>query len=149
MRRASIGCAKSVFENSVLGSTGHWPVLSGDSPDGTGATVRGNRHGLFATLFAAVPVGGSPTGAGGSPAPPIFKTGSKRGWFNWNQFHQPLVCGCGDLAGLALVCNTAVIVLVLGLHPGNDILYYHQLITPFLLWKVVRLADTTFKQHSL
>src|SRR5881409_1763476 len=76
MRRASIGCAKSVFENSVLGSTGHWPVLSGDSPDGTGATVRGNRHGLFATLLAQVPVGGSPTGAGGSPAPPIFKTGS-------------------------------------------------------------------------
>ena len=70
-------------------------------------------------------------------------------WFNWNQFHQPLVCRCGDLASLALVCNTAVIVLVLGLHPGNDILYYHQLITPFLLWKVARLADTTFRQQRL
>ena len=73
----------------------------------------------------------------------------KRGWFNWNQLRQPLICQCGDLAGLALVCNTAVIVLVLGLHEGNDILYYHQLITPFLLWKVVRLADTTFRQHWL
>jgi hypothetical protein len=73
----------------------------------------------------------------------------KRGWFNCNQFHQPLVCQSGDLAGLALVCNTAVIVLVLGLHEGNDILYYHQLIAPFLLWKVVRLADTTFRQHWL
>ena len=51
---------------------------SGDSPGRTRATVRANGHGLFTTLPAAVPVGGSPTGAGGSPAPPIFKTGSKR-----------------------------------------------------------------------
>jgi hypothetical protein len=36
----------------------------------------GNGRGLFAPLLAAIPVGGSPTGAGGSPAPPIFKTGS-------------------------------------------------------------------------
>jgi len=41
-----------------------------------GATIQANGDGLFATLLAAVPVGGSPTGAGGSPAPPIFKTGS-------------------------------------------------------------------------
>src|SRR5437870_7105814 len=41
-----------------------------------GAAVRANGDRLFATLLAAVPVGGSPTGAGGSPAPPIFKTGS-------------------------------------------------------------------------
>src|SRR5436309_2155170 len=68
---------ESVFGKWFAGSTGDPPVPSGDSPDGTGATVRANRHGVFATLPAAVPVGGSPTGAGGSPAPPIFKTGSK------------------------------------------------------------------------
>src|SRR5438552_8422353 len=66
----------SVFEKWFGGSTGDPPVPSGDSPDGTGATVRANGDRLFATSLAAVPVGGSPTGAGGSPAPPIFKTGS-------------------------------------------------------------------------
>jgi hypothetical protein len=63
-------------ENASGGKRGakHIP---GDSPDGTGATVRAIGHGLFVTLFPAVRVGGSPTGAGGSPAPPIFKTGSQ------------------------------------------------------------------------
>src|SRR5882724_8761482 len=63
--------AKSVFEKWFAGSTGEPPVPSGDSPDETGATVRANGHGAFATLLAEVPVGGS-------PAPPIFKTGSKK-----------------------------------------------------------------------
>src|SRR5437867_9463150 len=67
---------RRVFGKRFVGSTGDPPVPSGDSPDGTGATVRANGHGRFATLLAAVPVGGSPTGAGGSPAPPIFKTDS-------------------------------------------------------------------------
>src|SRR5436309_10580359 len=69
---------RRVFGKRFAGSTGDSPVPSGDSPDRTGATVRANGHGLFTTLPAAVPVGGSPAGAGGSPAPPIFKTGSKR-----------------------------------------------------------------------
>jgi len=75
--------------------------------------------------------------------------GTERRCINWTRFHQPLVSVQGDLASLVLVCNAAVIALALGLHPGNDILYYHQLITPFLLWIVVRLADTTFKQNWL
>ena len=50
---------------------------SGDPPEGTGATVRANGLCLFATSLAAVPVGRSPTGAGGSPALPIFKTRSQ------------------------------------------------------------------------
>src|SRR5439155_8640641 len=66
---------ESLFLKMVwTGSTGDAPVPSGDSPDGTGTTVRANRRRLFATLLAAVPVGGSRTGAGGSPAPPIFET---------------------------------------------------------------------------
>src|SRR5438552_452002 len=80
--------AKGVFEKWFAGSTGDPPVPSGDSPDGTKRTVRANRHGFFATLPAAVPVGGSPTGAGGSPAPPIFKTGSNRFWSHrMGRFH--------------------------------------------------------------
>ena len=69
--------SKSLSENSSLGSTGDSPVPSGDSPDGTGATVPGNNDGLLGTLRSTVPVGGSPTGAGESPALPIFQTRSK------------------------------------------------------------------------
>ena len=55
------------------GSTGHWPVLSGDSPDGTGVGVQ--RQGDVAGSLGAstIPVGGSPTGTGGSPVPPSGK----------------------------------------------------------------------------
>ena len=66
--------SKSVFGKWFPGSTGDPPVPSGDPPDGTETTIRGNENGLFATWLSAVPVGGSPTGAGESPAPPIFKT---------------------------------------------------------------------------
>ena len=52
---------------SVLRSTGHWPVPSGDSPDGIGVTAAANRR----NALGPVPVRGSPTGAGGSPAPPM------------------------------------------------------------------------------
>src|SRR6266516_5141909 len=67
---------KSVFENPWSGSTGDPPVPSGDPPDGMGATVRAKEDGLCATWRSAVPVGGSPTGAGESPALPTFQTGS-------------------------------------------------------------------------
>ena len=50
---------------------------SGDSPDGMGAMVRANGDGLFPRVLSAVPVGGSPTGAGESPAPPLPKTRSQ------------------------------------------------------------------------
>ncbi|MBI4324945.1 MAG: beta-lactamase family protein [Chloroflexi bacterium] len=77
-----------------LGSTGlpaASPALAGDppvpsglpagqaggSPDGTGAMVRANRDGLFAGLLFAIPVGGSPTGAGESPALPNVKARSE------------------------------------------------------------------------
>src|SRR5438094_10320362 len=68
-----LGRAQSVFGKWFPGSTGDPPVPSGDPPDGTETTIRGNENGLFATWLRAVPVGGSPTGAGESPAPPIFK----------------------------------------------------------------------------
>jgi hypothetical protein len=49
-----------------------------------------------------------------------------------------------------LACNAAVMVLALGLNPGNDVLYYHQLISPFLLWLVMLLvvSRTGFWQQA-
>ena len=51
---------------------------SGDSLHGIGADARPNGDGRFTRLFPVVPVGGSPAGAGESPALPIFKTRSER-----------------------------------------------------------------------
>src|SRR5206468_7911851 len=69
--------SKSVFGNCVLGSTGHWPVPSGDSPDGMGSASAANKDSLLLGSALLVPVGGSPTGTGESPMLPIFKTCSK------------------------------------------------------------------------
>jgi hypothetical protein len=67
---------KSLSENSALGSTGYQPVPSGDSPDGMASVSAANLDARFPAATSPVPVGGSPTGAGESPAPPIFQTGS-------------------------------------------------------------------------
>jgi hypothetical protein len=72
---------RACLKNGFVGSTGDSPVPSGDSPDGTGAIARANGHSLFAALLAEVPVGGSPTAAGESPAPLIFKTRSNKDLF--------------------------------------------------------------------
>ncbi len=69
--------AQSVFGNCLLGSTGHWPVPSGDSPDGTGGASPANEGGRLLGSALLVPVGGSPTGTGGSPVLPIFQTRSQ------------------------------------------------------------------------
>ncbi len=51
----------------------------------------------------------------------------------------------GDLPLLALICGGIAIVARLGWHSLNGILYYHQLITPFLLWVAFRWADRRYK----
>src|SRR6266498_3995474 len=76
LTRERMRTPQSVFGSSSLGSTGDPPVPSGDPPDGTGATMRANEAGLFTGQASAIPVGGSPTGAGESAALPIFKTRS-------------------------------------------------------------------------
>ncbi len=48
------------------------------SPNRMGPNVRASGHGAFPRLHAAIPVGGSPTGAGESPALPFLKARSKR-----------------------------------------------------------------------
>jgi hypothetical protein len=68
--------SQSLSGNSLLGRTGHWPVPPGDSPGGMGSAPRGNEDGSCAKSRRALPVGGSPTGTGDPPVPPIFQTGS-------------------------------------------------------------------------
>jgi hypothetical protein len=62
----------------VSGSPGDPPVPSGDAPDGTEESDRANGA-IFAEASAAtVPVGGSPTGAGESPALPVSRESRNR-----------------------------------------------------------------------
>jgi len=49
----------------------------------------------------------------------------------------------------ALICSSLVVVLALGLHPGNDVLYYHQLITPFLFWVAFRTLQWRADQNVI
>jgi hypothetical protein len=56
------------FETSVVGSTGHWPVPSGNLPDGRAATIAIS---ITLTFVArAMPADESPTGTGESLVPP-------------------------------------------------------------------------------
>ena len=57
-----------------LGSTGHWPVPPGDSPGGTGGSREKFRTSSGMRNRSRVPFGGSPNGAGESPAPPISES---------------------------------------------------------------------------
>jgi len=67
LRRKTQSVTASTWVRGILlGSTG-------DSPDGMEATVRANGNGLFLSFLSAIPVGESPTGAGESPALPIFQ----------------------------------------------------------------------------
>lgn len=45
------------------------------------------------------------------------------------------------LPAFALLIDLAALVLKLGLHVGNGLLYYHQLLTPLLIWSILRDAD--------
>jgi hypothetical protein len=53
-----------------MGGTGDPPVPPGDSPGGMQGAFANQSGGQSKAFVAAVPVGGSPTGAGESPAPP-------------------------------------------------------------------------------
>ena len=55
-----------------VGSTGDSPVPSGDPPDGMGSGLKRKGTVLSQAHVTAIPPGGSPGGAGGSPAPPTL-----------------------------------------------------------------------------
>ena len=63
-----------------------------------------------------------------------------RSWISLLPLRAPLLASPGNLPALALAVSSVVMVLMLGLHQGNGILYYHQIISPFLLWLVFRFA---------
>ena len=69
--------AESLFEKPDLGSTGHQPVPSRDSPDGRERAFPVKLDAGFVAGIAPLLFGGSPTEAGESSAPPISKTGSE------------------------------------------------------------------------
>src|SRR6266566_5133263 len=73
----TVPISTSIPDRYGWGSTGDPPVPSGDSPDSMGVAVRANGDGLFPGWLSAVPVGGSLTGTGESPALPVFKTRSQ------------------------------------------------------------------------
>ena len=54
---------------------------------------------------------------------------------------RPLLAVRVSFPAVILVCNGAVIALALGLNPGNDVLYYHHLISPFLIWVALVVAS--------
>ena len=62
--------AQSLSEKAGSGSTGYQPVPSGDSPDGMARASSANPDAGFISMVSPIPVGGSPTGTGGSPVPP-------------------------------------------------------------------------------
>ncbi len=82
--------APSAVSIQDMGSTGYQPVPSGNLPDGTGVTPRVKPDAVVPRDAATIPVGGSPTGAGRLPAPPMSNTVAKLilppvndAWIGW------------------------------------------------------------------
>ena len=83
-RRATSDCSRG-FQAAVngqalarrgyvfsVGSTGDTPVPSGDPPDGTATGIERKETVFSQPHITAISPGGSPGGAGGSPAPPTL-----------------------------------------------------------------------------
>jgi len=65
------GTSSGSLSPSGVGSTGNLPVPSGNLPDGAGRGDQSAKSYSLQRDVSAVPLGGSPSGAGGSPAPPM------------------------------------------------------------------------------
>lgn len=61
----------TVFAAAGMGSTGLRPVPPGVAPGGRAETLQTDADVLSAGVHPTVPFGGSPTGTGGSPVPPL------------------------------------------------------------------------------
>ena len=70
----------------------------------------------------------------------ITSLASAGGGAGFGRLRGPLLSRKVPFPGVILACNAAVMAFALGLNPGNDVLYYHQLLSPFLLWLALRLA---------
>src|SRR5437867_4007619 len=101
----------SVFEKSFLVAQAIRLCLPAARRTEWGVANRANGDGSFSILLAAIPVGGSPTGTGESPALPFFKTGSWRFSGVWCLVFG--VCSAGF--GASLPAAVAVLTLALGI----------------------------------
>ncbi len=88
--------------------------------------------------FLAIFAGGLASWTGCQQGANLLARGG--GYFGLGRLRDPLLSVKVPFPALILACNAALIVVALGLHPGNDVLYYHQLISPFLLWLAMLLA---------
>jgi len=145
---------ESLLEKPVMGSTGDPPVPSGDPPDGTGRASQTKPDSAFATRAVSLPVGGSPTGAGGSPAPPVLQTSSEAGALVAGlPSGRDLLVGLGIIWGIDLCIGVAV-ALVLFTHSGQmppSVLLITTLLSNFLAvgvswWFVCKKYRQTFAQ---
>jgi hypothetical protein len=75
-----------------------------------------------------------------SAAPDTLQAGHPTGFLN-RALRGPLLGVTVPFPAVVLACNCAAMVLILGVNMGNDVLYYHQLISPFLLWLAFALAS--------
>jgi hypothetical protein len=82
----------------------------------------------------------------GRSLPGETQTGKPR-TASFTRFRDPLLPVRLSFPGFILLGNALVLIFLLGLHTGNDILYYHQLISPFLLWIVFWLAAVKFQSR--
>ena len=74
--------------SSRAGSTGDPPVPPGDSPGGTSQASDATRHAQATANASLIPVGGSPTGTGGSPVLPSSGSEPESKWRRVNGVKQ-------------------------------------------------------------
>jgi hypothetical protein len=66
---------------------------------------------------------------------------------NFARLRSPLLPMKMSFPGFILIGHSLALIFLLGLHKGNDILYYHQLISPFLLWIACWAADVKLLRY--
>jgi hypothetical protein len=60
---------------------------------------------------------------------------------NVRDIHRPLVEANAGLPAFMAICGLAIIVAKMGWNTGQAQLYYHQLVTPFLMWWIAATLD--------
>jgi len=71
----------------------------------------------------------------------VKQTVGRDGLVNLREQRKPMLGITAGFMPFMLGCNLIVMGTALGLHPGNRILYYDQLISPFLYWVVVSQVE--------
>jgi hypothetical protein len=69
-------------------------------------------------------------------------------WQRLRSLDAPLMASSASLMSFALLSNVILVVAWLGPHRGNEVLYYDQLISPFLYWVAAVYASTIPKLRA-